>query len=92
MAGAHNKKVTDDPLKLVTLARTRPAVSLIIALADEIAAQTFLGSSWRADALRAWEIEVLVVNLDKDLVTQVQDAQAAQHMTNVVRPASAPPT
>jgi hypothetical protein len=41
MIGAHKKKVTDDALKLVTLARSRPNVRLIIALADEVAAATF---------------------------------------------------
>jgi hypothetical protein len=84
MIGANKKKVTDDALKLVTLARTRPGVRLIVALADHIAAKTFLGSGWRAEALRAWQIEVLVIDLDEDSVARVQGAQAAQRMTNVL--------
>jgi hypothetical protein len=34
--------------------------------------------------MRAWQVEVLVVDLGKDIVTKVQDAQAAQRMTNVL--------
>lgn len=90
MIGAHKKKVTDDALKLVTLARSRPNARLIIALADEVAAATFLGSSWRAEAMRAWEIDVVVVDLDKDIIAKVLDAQASQRMTNVGPLASVP--
>jgi hypothetical protein len=36
MIWAHKKKVTDGALKLVTLARTRPGVRLIVALTDHV--------------------------------------------------------
>jgi hypothetical protein len=75
MVGARKKKVTDDALKVVTLARTRPEAMLVIALADKDAARTFLGTSWRAEAMAAWEIEVMVVDLDQDVVATVQAAQ-----------------
>lgn len=76
--GAQLKKVTEDAFKLVTLARTRPGSRLIIAFADDAAARKFLGRSWKAEALRTWGIEPLVVELDGEVRAGIQAAQVRQ--------------
>ena len=78
MRGAQLKKVSEDVLKLVTLARGRTGMRLIVAFADELAAKDFLGRSWKAEALRIWGVEVLVVELHGDIRAGIRDAQVRQ--------------
>lgn len=58
LRGAQLKKVSEDAFKLVTLARGRTGMRLIVAFADELAAKSFLGRSWKAEALQLWGVEV----------------------------------
>jgi hypothetical protein len=78
MRGAQLKKVSEDALKLVSLAKGRTDTRLIIAFADELAAKSFLGSSWKAEALRIWDVEVLVVELHGNVRAGIRDAQVRQ--------------
>lgn len=77
--GAQLKKVAEDAFKLITLARERPGARLIIAFADEAAAKRFLGRSWKAEALRAWKIETIVVDLDGGVRDGIRAAQVRQY-------------
>jgi hypothetical protein len=74
--------VARDALKLITLARSRPESRLIIAFGDTDAAACVSASSWLAEALRTWRIEVLVANLDADVPSGLRAAQARQVMVN----------
>jgi hypothetical protein len=82
LKGAQFHKVARDALKLITLGRTRPGSRLIIAFGDSDAAACVSASSWLAEALRTWAIEVLVVNLDADIRAGLRSAQARQVMVN----------
>jgi hypothetical protein len=78
MAGSQPKKVSEDAFKLVSIAKTRPGARLIVAFADDVAASSFLGKSWKAEALRLWGVEVLVVELRQDVRTGIRAAQVRQ--------------
>ena len=53
-------------------------MKLIIAFADQQAAKSFLGKSWKAEALRLWSIDVVVVELTADVRSGITDAQVRQ--------------
>lgn len=78
MIGSQPKKVAEDALKLITLAKDRPNTRLIVAFADEQAAKSFLGKSWKAEALRTWGVEVLIVELHAIVRNGIRDAQVRQ--------------
>jgi hypothetical protein len=78
MRGAQPKKVSEDAFKLVTLAKGRDGMRLIVAFGDELAAKSFLGNSWKAQALRIWSVEVLVVELHGDIRAGIREAQVRQ--------------
>ena len=82
LKGARPKKVAQDALKLITLARTRPSARLILAFGDRVAAASVLGRSWLAEALRTWNVEVLVVDLEEEVRRELLAAQARQVMVN----------
>jgi hypothetical protein len=82
LKGAQFHKVARDALKLITLGRSRDGSKLIIAFADPEAAACVTGASWLAEALRSWEIEVLVVELDDTVRTGLRETQARQVMIN----------
>jgi hypothetical protein len=65
LKGPQLDKVARDALKLATLGKayTGPP-RLVIAFADEAAAASVTGGSWRAEALRTWGVEVLVVDAE----------------------------
>jgi hypothetical protein len=87
LKGAQVHKVARDALKLITIARGLPAPPrLVIAFADTDAAACVTGGSWLSEALRSWEIEVLVVELDRDLRAGLQAAQIRQVMVNPATP------
>jgi hypothetical protein len=78
MIGGQLRKVSEDALKLVTIANTLPGARLIIAFADDVAAKSFMGKSWKAEALRIWGVEVLVVDLHGDVRAGIRSAQVRQ--------------
>lgn len=78
MRGAQIKKVSEDAFKLVTLAKGHTDMKLILAFADELAARSVLGRSWKAEALRLWGVEVLVVELPDDVRVGIHEAQVRQ--------------
>lgn len=83
LKGGQVRKVAMDALKLITLGRTRPSARLILAFAsNEAAAYVENPNAWLTEALRAGNVEVLVVNPPADIRTAVLAAQARQHMGN----------
>jgi len=82
LKGAQFHKVARDALKLVTLRRSRSSCRLIIAFGDPEAAACVSAGSWLAEALRVWEIEVVVVDLNEDVRASLRSAQARQVMVN----------
>jgi hypothetical protein len=65
LKGGQRGKIARDALKLITLGRHRPDARLILAPADEAAAKPLNAKSWLAEALGTFQIEVLVVDLDR---------------------------
>jgi hypothetical protein len=82
LRGGQFHKVARDALKLITLKLTRPAAQLVLAFGDPDAAACVTGTSWLAEALRAWGITVLVAELDDDVRAGLSAAQARQVMVN----------
>lgn len=78
LRGGQFKKVSEDALKLITLARGQIDTRLILAFSDEQGARSFLGASWKAEALRIWGVEVMVVTLADDVRTGIRNAQVRQ--------------
>src|SRR4051812_15710010 len=79
MIGGQLKKVSEDALKLVTITKVRPGARLMIAFADEMAAKSFMGKSWKAEALRLWGVDVLIVELHDDVRAGISTAQVRQY-------------
>ena len=79
--GGQLLKVMNDALRLM-LARSAlgdpPGCRTILAFSDEDAAAPFKSNSWRAAALRRLRIDVLVVNLPRDVTDSVVTAQKRQ--------------
>ena len=70
-----------DALKLVWIERCLffPArARKILALADEAVADHFRAETWMASALRGLDVEVIVVPLPEDLLSQITAAQRLQ--------------
>jgi hypothetical protein len=80
LKGGQRHKVQGDALKLVTLARSRPASKLIIAFCDQEAADGVVG--WLAEALDGWRIERRVVKLPDGVRAGLRAAQVRQVMVN----------
>lgn len=78
MIGGQLRKVSEDAFKLVTLAKGREGMRLIVAFADDAAAKSFMGRSWKAEVLRSWGVEVLVVELQGDVRDGIREAQVRQ--------------
>ena len=76
--GGQLHKVSTDTLKLATLKRERPTARCMLAFADTEAAAPFQGKSWRSAAIRDWEIDIVVVEIDDE----VRAAQVRQVMVN----------
>jgi len=77
---AQKHKVLADALKLLTVAATLPVVPrLVLCLCDPEAARHFITArSWASHALRAFAVEVVVVELPIDLKAAVLAAQQRQ--------------
>ncbi len=69
LRGGQFHKVARDALKLITLGRARQPARLVIAFGDADAAACVTGTSWLAEALRTWSIEVVVIELDNEYET-----------------------
>lgn len=82
-------KIARDTLKLITLGQHRPAARLILALTDDAAAKPLRAKSWLAEALAAFRIEVLVVDLDPSVRAGIRAAQVRQVMVNTAPPTEA---
>jgi hypothetical protein len=82
LKGAQFHKVARDALKLITLRRSRSSSRLIIAFGDPDAAACVSAGSWLSEALRTWEIEVVLVDLDDEVRTDLRAAQVRQIMVN----------
>lgn len=76
MKGGQKRKVALDVLKLITLRREHPGARLILGFCDDAAAASPTG--WPAEALRTWEVEVLVVPIDDELRRRLVEVQARQ--------------
>ncbi len=83
LKGGQKHKVKGDALKLITLARARPKARLILAFGSEEAARFALKTSWLAEALRIWGIEVFVAELETGVRSGLRAAQARQVMVNL---------
>jgi hypothetical protein len=79
MIGGQLRKVSEDAFKLVTIAKDRNDMRLIVAFGDHEAAKSFLGKSWKAEALHLWNVEVLVVEIDDTVRDGVRAAQVRQY-------------
>lgn len=83
LKGGQLHKVGRDALKLITVTRGRHEhTRRVLAFADETAAAFTAGKSWLAEALRIWDIEVLVVELAEGVREELRAAQARQVMVN----------
>lgn len=82
LRGGQLHKVSTDALKLITIGRAHPSARLILAFADETAAQSVKGTSWRAEALRTWSVEVAVVEIGAEDRARIEAAQHVQRMVN----------
>ena len=77
--GAQPNKVMSDAFKLLharSLFCERPR--LILAFADKEAADPFRGTGWKAEALAANDIEVVVVDLPEEIRKRIRRAQEEQ--------------
>ena len=76
---AQKNKVMADAFKLLYLERliSKPAQKVLL-FADEAAARHFRGRSWMARALKAYGIEVQVVELPEEIRAAVRKAQQRQ--------------
>lgn len=83
LKGGQRHKIGGDALKLITIARGRvPAPRLVLAFADPAMTTFFAGKSWLAAAVIAWDIEVVVAELDDAVREGIRTAQARQVMIN----------
>lgn len=76
------KKVAIDAFKLVTIGREHPRADLVLVFADSAAAAYATGDGWLAYALRAWDVRVMVVEIDAGLRAEIRAAQHRQRMVN----------
>ena len=82
LKGGQQKKICQDALKLITLARNHPGARLLLVFADEQAAAYATAGTWVAEALAMWGIGVLVVDVGEELRAQINHAQQRQMMVN----------
>ena len=90
LKGGQRHKPAVDALKLITLARQHPQARLIIAFADAAAARYLTGASWRAEAMRTWNVEVFIATLDDSVRDGILAAQLRQTMVNDAAAESVP--
>jgi hypothetical protein len=85
LKGGQRHKIATDVLKLITIARERePRPRLLLAFAEPRLAEWAAGASWLAASIASWGVEVIVVDLDDSVRSQIATAQARQIMANPV--------
>ena len=82
LKGGQRGKIARDALKLLTLREHRPAARLIIALADPAVVKSLTTTSWLAEALRTFNVEVLHVDIPTDARDRIAAAEIRQVMAN----------
>jgi hypothetical protein len=82
LKGGQQKKVSQDALKLVTIARDHPDARLVLAFADADAATYAARGTWVSEALATWGVTVLVVDIEEQLRADIKEAQVRQIMVN----------
>lgn len=82
LKGAQFHKVARDALKLITIKRGRPSATVAIAFGCQKAANCVRNRSWLSEALVTWEVEVIVVQLERAVRDSILTAQARQIMVN----------
>jgi hypothetical protein len=83
LKGGQRHKIAGDALKLITIARERkPVPRLLLAFGDPNITTFFAGKSWLAAAINAWQIEIIVAELDDAVREGIRGAQARQVMVN----------
>ena len=78
LKGGQQKKVCQDALKLITVRLSHPGARLVLAFADHGAAAYALKGTWVSQALAAWDVEVLIVDLAPAICDDIREAQARQ--------------
>jgi hypothetical protein len=81
LKSGQSKKVASDALKLAVAARLALLPGeprLILLFSDPVAAASYVGKSWTAQALRSFGIEVVVIELPNDVRTELLQAQNRQ--------------
>lgn len=81
LRGGQLHKVSTDALKLIALKEAIPEARLVLAFADQIAADSIVG--WRKAVLERNGVERLAVALDPAVRKELLAAQAKQKMINL---------
>ena len=92
LKGGQQKKVAIDTLKLITIRRERSEAKLYIAFADREASRYATGGGWVAQALRAWKVEVVVIDIPPELRDEIRAARKASGWSTPTRRATSPST
>jgi hypothetical protein len=83
LKGAQLHKVKGDILKLIFIEeKLGEKWRKILCFADEAAAKYARGGSWVAEAVRAFGVEIRIVNLPEEQLNRVRLAQRRQRMVN----------
>jgi len=83
LRGAQLHKVSTDVLKLLAIRESKPESTLILAFADQEAANSIVG--WRATVLEHNQIERVVADLPPGEREAIRAAQRRQNMGNAPR-------
>lgn len=86
LRGAQLHKVSTDALKLLAIRESRPKSTLVLAFADQEAANSIVG--WRAAVLGQNQIEKMVADLPADAREEIRAAQRRQNMGNAPKAGS----
>jgi hypothetical protein len=82
LKGGQRGKIARDALKLMALREHRPGARVIIALADPAVVKSLTATSWLAEALRTFKVDVLYVDIPTDARDKVAAAEIRQVMIN----------
>lgn len=83
LRGAQLHKVSTDALKLLAIRESKPESTLVLAFADQEAADSIVG--WRAAVLEHNQIEKMVADLPAGEREAIRAAQRRQNMGNAPR-------
>ena len=77
MQGGQRRKLALDVLKLITIRRQHPDARLILAFCDQAAIASLVG--WQAEAVHAWQVDTVVVDIPDELRARLVQVQAEQY-------------